>query len=111
MAVVLFTSNCKAAGAVERFHYVQELMKYIPVGRCSSHNLIDIAISMQLMTCVFFRSVYSSRILLRKVHSYGKCLNNRQEPEMPEDPKWPAPAQRRARFVHAAQSSFCTIYA
>ena len=34
-----------------------------------------------------------------KVHSYGKCFNNRKEPEMPDDPAWPAIAQRRARKV------------
>lgn len=33
------------------------------------------------------------------VHSYGKCLNNRQEPDMPADPRWPAPAQRRLRKI------------
>lgn len=33
------------------------------------------------------------------VHSYGKCLNNRQEPSMPDDPGWPSLAQRRARKV------------
>eukprot|EP01032_Pedospumella_encystans_P015845 gene15845-18102_t len=37
-----------------------------------------------------------------QVHSYGKCLNNRQEPGtdvIPEDPRWPAVAQRRARKI------------
>lgn len=61
--VVLFTSNCKAAGASERYKYLEELMKYITV------------------------------------HSYGKCLKNRNEPNMPDDPTWPAFAQRRARKI------------
>ena len=61
--VVVFTSNCKAAGAAQRTTFVKELMKYIPV------------------------------------HSYGKCFNNREEPEMPEDPSWPPQAQRRGRKV------------
>lgn len=34
-----------------------------------------------------------------KIHSYGGCLNNRKEPEMQEDRRWPPIAQRRARFV------------
>ena len=34
-----------------------------------------------------------------EIHSYGKCLNNRQEPSMPDDPGWPPLAQRRARKV------------
>ena len=37
-----------------------------------------------------------------QVHSYGKCLNNRAEPGtdvIPEDPRWPAVAQRRARKI------------
>ena len=33
------------------------------------------------------------------MHSYGSCLNNRQEPAIPEDPRWPAVAQRRARKI------------
>jgi alpha-1,3-fucosyltransferase 10 len=63
VAVALFTSNCKAAGATGRYKYLETLMKHI------------------------------------KVHSYGKCLQNREEPEMPEDPAWPKIAQRRARKV------------
>ncbi|CAE7500162.1 fut11 [Symbiodinium microadriaticum] len=31
------------------------------------------------------------------VHSYGGCLNNRKEKEIPNDPRWPAHDQRRAR--------------
>eukprot|EP01034_Spumella_vulgaris_P028549 gene28549-35430_t len=62
--VVLFASNCDRAGATERYKYIEELMKHVPV------------------------------------HSYGKCFNNRKEPEnMPNDPAWPAIAQRRARKV------------
>jgi hypothetical protein len=33
------------------------------------------------------------------VHSYGGCLNNRKEPSLPDDPAWPAIAQRRARKI------------
>ena len=33
-----------------------------------------------------------------QIHSYGKCLHNREEPDLPEDPAWPQPAQRRARY-------------
>lgn len=33
------------------------------------------------------------------VHSYGGCLNNRQEPSYPKDPKWPQVAQKRARKI------------
>jgi hypothetical protein len=29
--VALFTSNCKLAGATERFKYLQELLNHIPV--------------------------------------------------------------------------------
>mmetsp|Transcript_15079 Transcript_15079/g.14467 ORF Transcript_15079/g.14467 Transcript_15079/m.14467 type:complete len:263 (-) Transcript_15079:73-861(-) len=29
-----------------------------------------------------------------KVHSYGKCLHNREEPLLPDDPLWPPIAQR-----------------
>eukprot|EP01039_Chlorochromonas_danica_P009570 gene9570-10577_t len=34
-----------------------------------------------------------------EVHSYGRCLHNRDEPEMKEDPNWPSIAQRRARKI------------
>ena len=34
------------------------------------------------------------------VHSYGGCAKNRDEPEMPHDPEWPAIAQKRARKVN-----------
>jgi hypothetical protein len=34
-----------------------------------------------------------------EVHSYGGCLNNRKEPNIPNDPSWPAIAQRRARKI------------
>ena len=34
---------------------------------------------------------------LLPIHSYGSCLNNREEPEYPNDPAWPN--QRRARKV------------
>ncbi len=34
-----------------------------------------------------------------EIHSYGKCLNNRKEPDLPNDPSWPPIAQRRARKV------------
>ena len=37
-----------------------------------------------------------------QVHSYGKCLNNRAEPDasiIPDDPRWPPVAQRRARKI------------
>ena len=39
------------------------------------------------------------------VHSYGKCLHNRDEPSFPPDARWPAleGPQRRARKV--AQSN------
>lgn len=63
VSVVLFTSNCKLAGATQRLKYLEELMRHIDV------------------------------------HSYGKCLNNRKEPDLPDDPAWPAIAQRRARKV------------
>jgi hypothetical protein len=35
------------------------------------------------------------------VHSYGKCLHNRDEPKLPDDPAWPQleGPQRRARKV------------
>jgi negative regulator of replication initiation len=36
------------------------------------------------------------------VHSYGTCLHNREEPspqQIPDDPRWPAIAQRRARKI------------
>jgi negative regulator of replication initiation len=36
------------------------------------------------------------------VHSYGTCLHNRDEPspqQIPDDPRWPAIAQRRARKI------------
>ncbi len=36
------------------------------------------------------------------MHSYGKCLNNREEPGItviPDDLRWPAIAQRRARKI------------
>eukprot|EP00597_Dinobryon_sp_UTEXLB2267_P001877 CAMPEP_0170069610 /NCGR_PEP_ID=MMETSP0019_2-20121128/8219_1 /TAXON_ID=98059 /ORGANISM="Dinobryon sp., Strain UTEXLB2267" /LENGTH=273 /DNA_ID=CAMNT_0010277695 /DNA_START=275 /DNA_END=1096 /DNA_ORIENTATION=+ len=36
---------------------------------------------------------------LIKVHSYGKCLHNIDEPPMGEDKGWPEVAQRRARKV------------
>lgn len=36
---------------------------------------------------------------LVKVHSYGKCLKNVDEPKMAEDARWPPIAQRRARKV------------
>ena len=46
------------------------------------------------------RFEYIKRLMeLLPVHSYGKCHNNRQEPVMPEDPKWPPIAQKRARKV------------
>ena len=63
VAVAMFVSNSKAAGASERAKYCEELIKHIPI------------------------------------HSYGKVLNNRQEPDMPDDPRWPAIAQKRARKV------------
>jgi len=63
VSVAIFVSNCHAAGASQRFKYVDELSKLI------------------------------------KVHSYGKCHNNVEEPKFPDDPRWPAPAQRRARKV------------
>ena len=63
VAVAMFVSNSKAAGASERAKYCEELMKHIPV------------------------------------HSYGKVMHNREEPEMPDDPRWPAIAQKRARKV------------
>jgi hypothetical protein len=31
VSVVLFTSNCKAAGATQRYKYIEELMKHIEV--------------------------------------------------------------------------------
>lgn len=34
-----------------------------------------------------------------EVHSYGGCLNNRKEPDLPNDPSWPPIAQRRARKI------------
>jgi len=34
------------------------------------------------------------------IHSYGRCKNNRAEPDIPYDPKWPSIAQRRARKIH-----------
>lgn len=36
------------------------------------------------------------------MHSYGKCLNNIAEPDsktIPDDPRWPPIAQRRARKI------------
>lgn len=36
---------------------------------------------------------------LIKIHSYGKCLKNIDEPNMAEDSRWPPIAQRRARKV------------
>jgi|MDTB01.2.fsa_nt_gb hypothetical protein len=63
VAVAMFVSNSKAAGASERAKYCEELIKFIPI------------------------------------HSYGKVLNNRQEPDMPDDPRWPVIAQKRARKV------------
>eukprot|EP01036_Dinobryon_divergens_P022220 gene22220-30461_t len=63
VAVALFASNCKAAGATVRYAFLEELMRYI------------------------------------KVHSYGKCLHNFEEPSMKDDPTWPPIAQRRARKV------------
>ena len=32
---------------------------------------------------------------LVQVHSYGKCHKNRDEPLIPDDPKWPPIAQKR----------------
>jgi hypothetical protein len=64
VSVVVFTSNCEAAGASDRKAYLEELMKYI------------------------------------KVHSYGKCLNNAQEPAMPYDDTVPGFNQRKARKIH-----------
>lgn len=61
--VAVFTSNCKAAGAEERYKYLEELMTHI------------------------------------EVHSYGGCLNNRKEPSIAEDGRWPPVAQRRARKI------------
>ena len=63
VAVAMFVSNSKAAGASERAKFCEELIKYIPI------------------------------------HSYGKVLNNRREPDMQDDPRWPAIAQKRARKV------------
>lgn len=63
VSVAIFTSNCHAAGASQRFKYVEELARLIPI------------------------------------HSYGKCHKNIDEPKMADDPRWPAPAQRRARKV------------
>lgn len=34
-----------------------------------------------------------------KVHSYGGCLKNREEPDVPNDPSWPQVAQKRARKI------------
>ena len=31
VTVALFASNCKKAGASDRYQYIEELMKYIPV--------------------------------------------------------------------------------
>lgn len=46
------------------------------------------------------RSKYISELMKYiKVHSYGQCFHNIDEPEMPEDPNWPPVAQRRARKV------------
>jgi len=36
---------------------------------------------------------------LLPVHSYGRCLNNRPEPALPDDPRWPSIAQKRARKI------------
>jgi hypothetical protein len=36
---------------------------------------------------------------LLPVHSYGRCLNNRLEPTLADDPRWPAVAQKRARKI------------
>ena len=57
------------SGATDRFKYVEDLMRHVPV------------------------------------HSYGKCLHNRDEPSFPPDARWPAleGPQRRARKV--AQSN------
>jgi hypothetical protein len=46
------------------------------------------------------RTQFISQLMkLIPIHSYGKCLNNREEPSFPSDPKWPQIAQRRARKV------------
>lgn len=46
------------------------------------------------------RSAYIEELMKHvKVHSYGKCFKNREEPKMAEDPRWPQIAQRRARKI------------
>lgn len=45
---------------------------------------------------------YLFTVYCLQIHSYGKCLNNRAEPDsksIPDDPRWPAIAQRRARKI------------
>jgi hypothetical protein len=59
--VAVFISNCKAAGASERFAYLEELMTNI------------------------------------KIHSYGGCLHNRDEPKIPDDSRFTPMAQRRVK--------------
>jgi len=61
--VAVFISNCKSAGASERFSFLQDLMNSI------------------------------------KIHSYGGCLHNMDEPKIPDDPKFLPVAQRRARKI------------
>ena len=61
--VAVFISNCKTAGAYERFSFLQDLMNSI------------------------------------KIHSYGGCLHNMDEPKIPDDPKFLPVAQRRARKI------------
>jgi len=61
--IAVFISNCKIAGASERYQYLQELMNNI------------------------------------KIHSYGGCLHNMDEPKIPDDPKFLPVAQRRARKI------------
>jgi hypothetical protein len=46
------------------------------------------------------RTAYLEELMKHiKIHQYGKCLKNREEPDFPKDPKWPPIAQRRARKV------------
>jgi hypothetical protein len=80
--VVTFISNCKKSGGANRLKFIQELMSYIPVS-----PPLPPSFSFEIDLPLF----------VGQIHSYGGCLNNRKEQEIPHDPRWPQHDQRRAR--------------
>lgn len=61
VTVALFASNCKKAGASDRYQYIEELMKYIPVNHISK-GLVSVIAMLPLLLFIRIAIITASAV-------------------------------------------------